>query len=107
MVWTFRVFLLGSLSCVFLIIINKFYLQETAESVMSMVTTMAVAYPIAVVLAKRLPKRRIYVRAFDFEFALNPGPFSMREYVLISTLGNVGAVYGGLTSYSIPHSLSF
>ncbi|CAH9110064.1 unnamed protein product [Cuscuta europaea] len=105
--WTFRVFVLGSLSCILLIIANKYYLEETTESVMSMVVAMAVAYPVGVLMAKKMPKRRIYVRALDFEFVLNPGPLSMKEYVLITTLGNVGAVYGGLTSHSIPHSLSF
>ncbi|CAH9110062.1 unnamed protein product [Cuscuta europaea] len=56
---------------------------------MSMVVAMAVAYPVGVLMAKKMPKRRIYVRALDFEFVLNPGPLSMKEYVLITTLGNV------------------
>lgn len=97
-VWTFRVLFLGLLSFIFLIIITKYCLRETAECLMSMMWAMLVVYPIGLIMAKKLPKRKIYLRPIGLEFALNPGSFNKKEYVLISIIGNIGAVYGGLTS---------
>uniref|UniRef100_M0ZPM2 Oligopeptide transporter 4 n=1 Tax=Solanum tuberosum TaxID=4113 RepID=M0ZPM2_SOLTU len=97
-VWTFRVLLLGLLSFIFLIIITKYYLHETSECVVSMVWVMVFVYPIGFIMGKKLPKRRIYLRLIGLEFSLNPGYFNTKEYALISIIGNIGAVYGGLTS---------
>ncbi|KAF3617932.1 hypothetical protein FXO38_33697 [Capsicum annuum] len=97
-VWTFRVLLLGLLSFIFLIIVTKYYLRETSECVMSMVWVTVFMYPIGFIMAKKLPKRKIYLRPIGLEFALNPGAFNKKEYAMISIIGNIGAVYGGLTS---------
>uniref|UniRef100_A0A0V0H9J6 Putative oligopeptide transporter 2-like n=1 Tax=Solanum chacoense TaxID=4108 RepID=A0A0V0H9J6_SOLCH len=97
-VWTFRVLLLGLLSFIFLIIITKYYLHETSECVVSMVWVMVFVYPIGFIMGKKLPKRKIYLRLIGLEFSLNPGYFNTKEYALISIIGNIGAVYGGLTS---------
>lgn len=97
-VWTFRVLLLGLLSFIFLIIATKYYFHETSECVMSMVWVMVFVYPIGFIMGKKLPKRKIYLRPIGLEFSLNPGSFNTKEYALISIIGNIGAVYGGLTS---------
>lgn len=97
-VWTFRVLLLGLLSFIFLIIITKYYLHKTSECVVSMVWVMVFVYPIGFIMGKKLPKRKIYLRLIGLEFSLNPGYFNTKEYALISIIGNIGAVYGGLTS---------
>ncbi|KAK4374368.1 hypothetical protein RND71_005045 [Anisodus tanguticus] len=97
-VWTFRVLLLGLLSFIFLIITTKYYLHETSECVVSMVWVMVFVYPIGFIMGKKLPRRKIYLRPIGLEFALNPGSFNKKEYALISIIGNIGAVYGGLTS---------
>ncbi|PHT33840.1 hypothetical protein CQW23_25640 [Capsicum baccatum] len=97
-VWTFRVLLLGLLSFIFLIIVTKYYLRETSECVMSMVWVTVFMYPIGFIMANKLPKRKIYLRPIGLEFPLNPGAFNKKEYAMISIIGNIGAVYGGLTS---------
>ncbi|CAN4095302.1 unnamed protein product [Withania somnifera] len=97
-VWTFRVLILGLLSFIFLVTVTKYYLRETSECIVSMVWVMVFVYPIGFIMAKKLPKRKIHLRPIGLEFALNPGSFNKKEYALISIIGNIGAVYGGLTS---------
>ncbi|MCD7445785.1 hypothetical protein HAX54_000023 [Datura stramonium] len=97
-VWTFRVVLLGLLSFIFLIIVTKYYLHETSECIVCMVWVMVFVYPIGFIMSKKLPKKKIYLRPIGLEFALNPGSFNKKEYAMISIIGNIGAVYGGLTS---------
>ena len=100
-VWTFRAVYLGSLSCLFSFVLNKFFLYQTAQCIMSMVTFVAILYPMGYAMAKFMPKRRVYLRTFGLEFSLNPGPFDTREFVLMCILANTGAAYGGITSHSV------
>lgn len=105
-VWTFRVIYLGSLSCFFSFVLNKFFLYQTAQCIMSMVTVVAILYPVGYAMAKFMPKRSVYLPTFGLEFSLNPGPFDIREFVLICIFANTGAAYGGITSHSV-HTQQF
>ncbi|CAI9116103.1 OLC1v1017171C1 [Oldenlandia corymbosa var. corymbosa] len=104
-VWTFRVLYLGSLSCLFLYILNKFFLYQTAQYIMSMVITVSILYPLGHIMAKLMPKRRVFLRNLGVEFSLNPGPFDIREFALISIFANSGGAYGGITSRSSSSSV--
>lgn len=102
-IWTFRVIFLGSISSIFLFIINKFFLYQNAQCIMSMLSVAAAEYPLGLIMAKFMPRRRVYLKTIRMEFSLNPGPFDVREFVLISIFANAGAAYGGITTHSIQH----
>lgn len=106
-VWTFRVLILGLLSFILLIIVTKYYVHETSECLVSMVWVMVFVYPIGFIMAMKLPQRKIYLSPIGLEFSLNPGSFNTKEYALISIIGNIGAVYGGLTSDFIHLNATF
>ncbi|GAA0186178.1 hypothetical protein LIER_33466 [Lithospermum erythrorhizon] len=104
-IWTFRVFILGSVSCIILLILNKFILKQTAECITSMISNAIVAFVLGHIMARYVPKRMIFWRKLRLEFCINPGGFNIKELALISIFGNVGAVFGGLTSCLILNPL--
>lgn len=57
------------------------------------------ALPIGHFLARVLPKRKFTV--FGRECSLNPGPFNVKEHVLISIFANAGAAFGNGGAYTI------
>ncbi|CAA6662912.1 unnamed protein product [Spirodela intermedia] len=78
-VMTFRAWFLGISLCVLLIFLNTFFTYRTQPS----------------------PYRR-EVRVFQgWGFNLNPGPFNMKEHVIITIFANCGVSYGGGDAYSI------
>ncbi|KAL3845752.1 hypothetical protein ACJIZ3_003155 [Penstemon smallii] len=105
-IWTSRVMFLGSLSSIFLLILNKYFFTQTIECFMASALTLLVLRILGYIMGKVVPNRRVYFRAIRLEFLLNPGPFTMREYAMISILANLGATYGGITSCSIDWSYS-
>lgn len=50
-------------------------------------------------MARTLPTKKI--RVGSREFSLNPGPFNMKEHVLISIFANAGAGFGSGAAYAI------
>ncbi|PIN03158.1 hypothetical protein CDL12_24324 [Handroanthus impetiginosus] len=103
-VWTFRVMLLGSISFLILLILNKYILNQTGQWILGMASALVVLYPMGYIMEIIIPRRRIYYPVFGFEFSVNPGPFGLREYALISIFANMGAIIGAFTSYSIDWS---
>ncbi|KAL0361295.1 UNVERIFIED_CONTAM: hypothetical protein Sradi_3814000 [Sesamum radiatum] len=100
-IWTFRMVLLGSISFVFLLILNKYFLKKTGECIMGMTSTLIVLYPLGYIMGKVVPNTRVYYPTlWGLEFSTNPGRFSGREYAMISILANMGAIIGGFTSNS-------
>ncbi|ORZ36656.1 OPT oligopeptide transporter protein-domain-containing protein [Catenaria anguillulae PL171] len=91
---TFRVFVLGFIFCFALGAINTLFMfRANPYSVSSYVATL-LSYPLGVLMAKTLPR-------FQFNFLgipidTNPGPFSVKEHVLIGIFGSTGAsgIYG-------------
>lgn len=106
LIWTFRVMVLGSISFLILLVLNKYFLKEAGECIMSMASTMVVLYLLGYIMAKLIPKTVVYYPIFGLEFSINPGPFGLKEYAMISILANMGATIGGLTSYSVDWSYS-
>ena len=89
-VLTFRMWVLGALSCVLLSFLNQFFWYRTEP-----LTITAISAQIAVVPLGRLMAAHITDHAFfkgtRWEFTLNPGPFNVKEHVLITIFANSGA----------------
>lgn len=50
-------------------------------------------------MARVLPERKL--RVFGHECSLNPGPFNVKEHVLISIFANAGAAFGSGSAYAV------
>lgn len=91
-VWTFRMWFLGIFSCVLLAFLNTFFGYRTEPLYITMISAQVATLPIGRFMAKALPKTKFRIPGFgDREFSLNPGPFNMKEHVLISIFANVGS----------------
>ncbi|KAL8490351.1 hypothetical protein ACS0TY_025540 [Phlomoides rotata] len=99
--WTFRVIFLGLISFFFLLILNKYFVKETSECIMSMASTVVVLYPLGYIMGLLIPQRMVYYPTFGLEFSTNQGPFALKEFAMISILANMGATIGGFTSYFV------
>ncbi|KAF3654886.1 Oligopeptide transporter 8 [Capsicum annuum] len=88
-VWTFRMWFLGFLSCAILAFLNTFFSYRTQPLSITMITVQVAALPVGKFMAKVLPTRKFKIGTWEFSF--NPGPFNMKEHVLISMFANCGA----------------
>ncbi|XP_059287467.1 oligopeptide transporter 2-like [Lycium ferocissimum] len=88
-VWTFRMWFLGILSCGILAFLNTFFSYRTQPLSISMITVQIAALPLGKIMARVLPTRKFKIGSWEFSF--NPGPFNMKEHVLISIFANCGA----------------
>lgn len=94
-VLTFRMWVLGALSCVILSFLNQFFFYRTEPLSISSISAQIAVVPLGHLMAKTLPTR-LFFKATRWEFTLNPGPFNVKEHVLITIFANSGAggVYG-------------
>ncbi|KAJ4836180.1 hypothetical protein Tsubulata_044062, partial [Turnera subulata] len=91
-VYTFRMWFLGIISCVVLSFLNTFFSYRTEPLTISMISVLIATLPIGRFMAKTLPKTKFRLPGFgNREFSLNPGPFNVKEHVLISIFANVGS----------------
>ena len=102
-VWTFRMWTLGLLSCVLMSFLNQFFSYRTEPIVVTQITVQVASLPLGHLLARVLPARRFRAPALlgGGEFSLNPGPFNVKEHVIITIFANCGVSYGGGDAYSI------
>ena len=101
-VWTFRMWFLGLISCVLLSFLNTFFGYRTEPLVISMISVQVATLPIGRFMANVLPTTKFRIPGFgDREFSLNPGPFNMKEHVLISIFANAGSAFGNGAAYAI------
>lgn len=98
-VWTFRMWFLGLLSCAMLSFLNTFFSYRAEPLVISMITVQVATLPIGRLMARVLPKRKFMIKSW--EFSLNPGPFNMKEHVLISIFANAGSAFGNGPAYAV------
>ncbi|XP_047317646.1 oligopeptide transporter 3-like [Impatiens glandulifera] len=98
-VMTFRTWFLGLLSCIILIFLNTFFIFRTQPLTISAILMQIVVLPIGKFMANTLPTRRFTVLGWNF--TLNPGPFNMKEHVVITVMANCGVSFGGGDAYSI------
>ncbi|XP_058114886.1 oligopeptide transporter 5-like [Magnolia sinica] len=96
---TFRTWVLGIASCVLLAFVNKFFGYRQNQLSVSSVTAQIVVLPIGKLMAATLPTKPIRVPMTKWSFSLNPGPFNLKEHVLITIFANSGA--GGVYAVHI------
>ncbi|KAJ0025334.1 hypothetical protein Pint_08531 [Pistacia integerrima] len=100
--WTFRVWSLGLPFCLLLSFLNTFFAFRTQPLVISMIPVQVVTLPLGRFMEKVLPKKTFRIPGFgNEEFTLNPGPFNMKEHVLISVFANAGAGFGAGAAYAV------
>ncbi|KAI9177431.1 hypothetical protein LWI28_015163 [Acer negundo] len=101
-VWTFRMWSLGLVSCALLSFLNQFFAYRTEPLVITQITVQVAALPIGHFLAAVLPETQFKIPGCGSKmFSLNPGPFNMKEHVLISIFANAGSAFGSGSAYAV------
>ncbi|KAL6517581.1 oligopeptide transporter 4 [Orobanche minor] len=101
-VWTFRMWFLGLLSCGLLSFLNQFFSYRTEPLVITQITVQVATLPVGHFMAAVLSERKFRVHGFGSRlFSLNPGPFNMKEHVLISIFANAGSAFGNGSAYAV------
>lgn len=89
-VLTFRMWVLGIASCVLLSFVNQFMWYRNNPMIISSISAQIVVVPLGHLMARTLPKR-VFFQGSRWAFSLNPGPFNVKEHVLITIFANSGA----------------
>lgn len=101
-VWTFRMWFLGLSSCLLLSFLNQFFGYRSEPLVITQITVQVATLPIGRFMASVLPTTKFPIPGFGSrQFSLNPGPFNMKEHVLITIFANAGSAFGGGTVYAV------
>ncbi|XP_026431373.1 oligopeptide transporter 4-like [Papaver somniferum] len=101
-VWTFRMWFLGILSCGLLSFLNQFFAYRTEPLIITQITVQVAVLPIGHFMARIIPETKFHIPGFgDRDFSLNPGPFNMKEHVLISIFANAGSAFGSGSAYAV------
>ncbi|OVA10985.1 Oligopeptide transporter [Macleaya cordata] len=88
---TFRTWVLGLTSCAVLAFLNQFFGYRQNPIGISSVCVQITVLPIGKLMAKWLPTKTIRVPKTKWSFSMNPGPFNLKEHVLITIFANSGA----------------
>ena len=88
---TFRTWFLGIISCVLLAFLNQFFGYRQNALYISSVSAQIVVLPIGRLMAAWLPSRPLKIPGTRWSFSLNPGPFNLKEHVLITIFANSGS----------------
>ncbi|KAI9179128.1 OPT super [Blastocladiella emersonii ATCC 22665] len=91
---TFRVWVIGLFFCITLGVANTIFLFRTNTFAITPYVAVLIAYPMGKLMERYVPSYRL--RIFGTTFDTNPGPFTIKEHVLIGIFGTTGAsgVYG-------------
>ncbi|KAG6477227.1 oligopeptide transporter 3-like [Zingiber officinale] len=100
-VMTFRAWFLGLASCSLLIFLNTFFTYRTQPLTISAILMQIAVLPIGQFMASVLPNREVRIFPGGWGFNLNPGPFNIKEHVIITVFANCGVSFGGGDAYSI------
>ncbi|KAJ3707049.1 hypothetical protein LUZ61_010754 [Rhynchospora tenuis] len=101
-VWTFRMWTIGLFSCGLMSFLNQFFAYRTEPLIITQITVQIASLPIGHLLAKILPEKKFHIPGFgDRLFSLNPGPFNIKEHVLISIFANAGFAFGNGSAYAV------
>ncbi|KAI7999446.1 Oligopeptide transporter 5 [Camellia lanceoleosa] len=90
---TFRTWFLGIISCSILAFLNQFFGYRQNPLYVSSVSAQIAVLPIGKLMASYLPNKSIRIPATKWSFSLNPGPFNLKEHVLITIFANSGSNY--------------
>ncbi|KAK9284619.1 hypothetical protein L1049_023795 [Liquidambar formosana] len=87
---TFRTWILGTLACVVLSFLNQFFWYRKEPLTITSVSAQIAVVPLGHLMASRITDR-VFFKGSKWEFTLNPGPFNVKEHVLITIFANSGA----------------
>ncbi|KAK6917893.1 Oligopeptide transporter, OPT superfamily [Dillenia turbinata] len=88
---TFRTWVLGIISCTLLAFLNQFFGYRQNALYVSSVSAQILVLPVARLMAAYLPDTKIGIPGTKWHFSLNPGPFNLKEHVLITIFANSGS----------------
>ncbi|KAG0004900.1 hypothetical protein BGZ80_008143 [Entomortierella chlamydospora] len=86
---TFRAWFLGILFTLALAFVNQFFWFRDNPLTIQVMVAQLLTYPLGKIMARTLPTHKFSF--FGYEFSLNPGPFNIKEHVLITVMANTGA----------------
>ncbi|XP_058068223.1 oligopeptide transporter 5-like [Magnolia sinica] len=89
---TLRTWVLGLSSCVFLATINKFFSYRQNQMRIPGNCILIIAFPIGKLMAATLPSKLVRIPGTRWTASMNPGPFNIKEHVLISVLAYAGTL---------------
>ncbi|KAG6486904.1 hypothetical protein ZIOFF_055485 [Zingiber officinale] len=87
---TFRMWVLGTASCVLLSFLNQFFWYRKEPLSITAISAQIAVVPLGHLMAATITDR-VFFRGSRWEFSLNPGPFNIKEHVLITIFANSGA----------------
>ncbi|KAF8035443.1 hypothetical protein BT93_C1463 [Corymbia citriodora subsp. variegata] len=87
---TFRTFVLGTLACSLLSFLNQFFWYRREPLSVTSVSAQIAVVPLGHFMAGVITKR-VFFQGSRWQFTLNPGPFNVKEHVLITIFANSGA----------------
>ncbi|KAH7519916.1 hypothetical protein FEM48_Zijuj08G0088200 [Ziziphus jujuba var. spinosa] len=87
---TFRMWTLGTLACVLLSFLNQFFWYRREPLSISSISAQIAVLPLGHLMASTITDR-VFFKGKKWEFTLNPGPFNVKEHVLITIFANSGA----------------
>ncbi|KAL6275336.1 hypothetical protein ACE6H2_018937 [Prunus campanulata] len=88
---TFRTWVLGIISCSVLAFVNQFFGYRQNQLYVSSVSAQILVLPLGKLMAATLPEKPIRFPFTKWSFSLNPGPFNLKEHVLITIFANSGS----------------
>nr|POF22830.1 oligopeptide transporter 1 [Quercus suber] len=88
---TFRTWVLGLISCVVLSFVNQFFAYRQNQLSITPVIIQILVLSLGKLMSAYLPSKPIRVPLTNWSFSLNPGPFNLKEHVLITIFANSGA----------------
>ncbi|XP_008239237.1 PREDICTED: oligopeptide transporter 7 [Prunus mume] len=89
-VLTFRMWVLGTLSCVLLSFLNQFFWYRKEPLSITAISAQIAVVPLGQLMASKITTHAFF-KGSRWEFTLNPGPFNVKEHVLITIFANSGA----------------
>ncbi|KAL4645467.1 hypothetical protein ACB092_02G237000 [Castanea dentata] len=88
--FTFRTWILGTLACGLLSFLNQFFWYRKEPLTLTSISAQIAVVPLGHLMASTITKR-VFFKGRKHEFTLNPGPFNVKEHVLITIFANSGA----------------
>lgn len=89
-VLTFRMWVLGITACAVLSFVNQFFWYRTQPLIISSISAQIAVVPLGHLMARTITDR-VFFKGSKWEFTMNPGPFNIKEHVLITIFANSGA----------------
>lgn len=86
---TFRTWILGTLSCLMLSFLNQFFWYRREPLSVRSISAQIAVLPLGHLMARTITSR-VFFQGRSWEFTLNPGPFNVKEHVLITIFASSG-----------------